>query len=218
MVERYPGYDVLAKRDTVSWNDATRRAVDARLAVEDRPIFLAEAAWLTLQALCDRVLPQPSPADSGRVPAPLAAYVDRKLADDRRDGYRKAELPPLREAWTRGLAALEAEALAVYAQPFHALDGDGRDALIARMSRGELTHPAWGAMPCAVFFTDRVQPDIVRAYYAHPNAWSEIGFGGPASPRGYVRLDFGKRDPWEAAEAHPGREAQAARENARVGR
>jgi hypothetical protein len=40
----------------------------------------------------------------------------------------------------------------------------------------------------------------VFAYYAHPTAWSEIGWGGPASPRGYVRLDFNERDPWEAAE------------------
>jgi len=25
------------------------------------------------------------------------------------------------------------------------------------------------------------------AYYMQPTAWSEIGWGGPASPRGYVR-------------------------------
>jgi hypothetical protein len=46
--------------------------------------------------------------------------------------------------------------------------------------------------------------DVINAYYAHPTAWSEIGFGGPASPRGYVRLDAGRRDPWEAAEAPSG--------------
>ena len=38
-----------------------------------------------------------------------------------------------------------------------------------------------------------------------PTAWSEIGWGGPASPRGYVRMDFDERDPWEAAEAKDGR-------------
>jgi hypothetical protein len=41
---------------------------------------------------------------------------------------------------------------------------------------------------------------VVGIYYAHPAAWSEIGFGGPASPRGYVRLGFDERDPWEAEE------------------
>jgi hypothetical protein len=57
----------------------------------------------------------------------------------------------------------------------------------------------------------------VSAYYGHPTAWSEIGFGGPASPRGYVRMNFDRRDPWEAAEAKPGLEIEAARENAHVG-
>jgi hypothetical protein len=40
--------------------------------------------------------------------------------------------------------------------------------------------------------------DLCGAYYSHPFAWNEIGFGGPASPRGYVRMDFNRRDPWEA--------------------
>jgi hypothetical protein len=72
-------------------------------------------------------------------------------------------------------------------------------------------------MPAAVFFHNRLLHDVVAAYYAHPIAWNEIGFGGPASPRGYVRLNYDRRDPWEASEARPGREEQARRENARVG-
>jgi hypothetical protein len=56
----------------------------------------------------------------------------------------------------------------------------------------------------------------VLAYYSHPTAWSEIGFGGPASPRGYVRMGFNRRDPWEAAEARDDDEAAAPRENKRV--
>ncbi len=60
--------------------------------------------------------------------------------------------------------------------------------------------------------------DIVHAYYAHPTAWSEIGWGGPASPRGYVRMDFDERDPWEAAEAATDGDAKTARrKNRRVG-
>ena len=57
---------------------------------------------------------------------------------------------------------------------------------------------------------------VTDAYYAHPTAWNEIGFGGPASPRGYVRLDKNRRDPWEAAEGKPGQEERAARENRNV--
>jgi hypothetical protein len=48
--------------------------------------------------------------------------------------------------------------------------------------------------------------DISGAYYAHPYAWDEIGFGGPAYPRGYAALNNGAPEPWEPREAPDGRE------------
>ena len=42
--------------------------------------------------------------------------------------------------------------------------------------------------------------DCVAAYYSHPWAWDEIGFGGPAYPRGYMRLENGMPEPWETDE------------------
>jgi hypothetical protein len=38
------------------------------------------------------------------------------------------------------------------------------------------------------------------AYYSHPSAWNEIGFGGPAYPRGYKNLGLDRREPWEVRE------------------
>ena len=72
-------------------------------------------------------------------------------------------------------------------------------------------------MKSSDFFKKRMARDLVLACYSHPAAWSEIGWGGPASPRGYVRLDFNDRDPWEAAEAKDGHDEWARRENGFVG-
>lgn len=213
MPEHYPGYDVLNKRDTPSWNDATRRVVDARLAMLDSPRFLDRDQWQTLQAICDRIVPQPA----NRTPVPVAALVDRKLADDQRDGYRQASLPPLREAWQRGLAALDAAALEQHRQRFHLLTSELRDALLKAMQEGKLDGAAWQGMPCDEFFSERVVHDIVAAYYSHPTSWNEIGFGGPASPRGYVRMYFNRRDPWEAVEAESDHDEGARKANAAVG-
>ena len=93
--------------------------------------------------------------------------------------------------------------------------------MLREAEAGKLEGEAWGDMPSRLFFTERVLSDVVSAYYAHPTAWSEIGYGGPASPRGYVRLDLGRRDPWEAAEYRPsdgaaGDERRVRRENDRV--
>ena len=41
---------------------------------------------------------------------------------------------------------------------------------------------------------------ILGAFYSHPWAWNEIGFGGPAYPRGYSRLGAGLSETWEGEE------------------
>ncbi len=212
MTDRYPGYDVMAKQHTPSWDAVTREVIAERLAVPRQPRFFSAAEWQTLDALCDRIMPQPT----DRPKVPLPAYVDAKITGKHLDGYRYATLPPQGEAWQRGLAALEQEAQAAHGVSFHTLDAARQDGLVQRMQDGALTGPAWGGMPCKDFFAHRVIADITHAYYAHPTAWNELGFGGPASPRGYVRMQLDRRDPWEAAEAKPGHEEQARRENARV--
>ena len=209
MSERFPGYDVLDKRHTLSWNEATRRVVDQRLAVHPGPRFFNEAEWKTLRALCERILPQPK----DRPPVPIAAYVDEKLLLKKIDGYRAAAVLPQDQAWQAGLAALDGVARDERGRGFHELAAPEQDALLQRMQDGDLTGPLWRGMPSDLFFAKRVLHDITNAYYAHPTAWSEIGFAGPAAPRGYVRLDADRRDPWEAAEAYPGAVDRARRKN-----
>ncbi|HTH62261.1 MAG TPA: gluconate 2-dehydrogenase subunit 3 family protein [Paraburkholderia sp.] len=192
---------VLAKRDSPSWDDITRRVIDARLATPNHARFLGPTHWRTLVALCACVVPQRAPA---RDQVPVAALVDTKLLEDRRDGFRDARLPPLRDAWAIGLAALDAESRRAFRHPFADLDDAGQRGMVARMQRGELHHRSWHDMPCNVFFEKRVLHDVCTAYYSHPYAWNALGFGGPANPRGYVRLGFDRRDPWEPEMSAPG--------------
>ena len=211
MSARFPGYDVLAKRNSPSWNPKTRQVVDQHLALPREPRFLSPDEFRTLEAVCDRIVPQPA----DRAPVPVAAMIDAKLFEDKRDGYRDHRLPPLRKAWRCGLAAIEAEARRRHNVGFAQLESAERDTLLRAVQDGKIADN-WDGMPPDVFFAKRLLFDIVTHYYGHPTAWSEIGFGGPASPRGYVRMGFDRRDPWEAAEAKPGDEAQARKANAQV--
>lgn len=201
MTDRYPGYDVLSKRDGLSWNDATRQVIEKRLTVVDVPEFFDERAFQILQRLCRRILPQPD----RRTEIPLAAYIDRHLLTSGDTGTRIDPMPYDGDAWRRALPALDAEAQSAYGTSFSALSDEDADALLHRMQDGLLHAAEWGDMPAQLFFTKRILVDIPAMYYAHPAAWSEMGFGGPASPRGYVRMQANRRDPWEAAEAGPGR-------------
>ena len=196
MADRFPAYDVLAKRGSPSWNEQTRRVVEQRMDTKLHAGVLNDRQMAVLCRLVDCIAPQPP----DRPPVNTAALVLETIADDRSVGFRHARLPRLREAWLQGLDAIDAEARMRQDASFVALSRDDAHALLTEMQRGETRASAWQGLPPDLFFSWRVIPDIVSAYYAHPSVWSAMGFGGPASPRGYVRLRTGFRDPWEAVE------------------
>ena len=188
----YRRYDVLAKWDTPSWNEATRQVVADRLHHIPERRFFTEREWALLDAAQARLIPQPDREE----PIPITPWIDDRLYRGQGDGYRFENMPPMDQAWRLGLAALDAEAKAMHGQGFAELHPDGQDDVLERVQKGEVETKAWGSMPPERFFSHELLDGVVIVYYAHPDSWSEIGFGGPASPRGYVRLD--KRDPWEA--------------------
>ena len=194
---RYPGYDVLSKRTGPSWNEQTRQVVTRRLAIAQKPHFFTASEFQTVTAIAARIVPQPPT----RSPVPVASLIDQKLSQGASDGYRVAGMPREGDAWRFGIRALDVEAATAYGGVFQNLAAGLQDHLLSLMQCGKLNAPEWGSMRPKEFFVRRMAHDIVFAYYSHPSAWSEIGWGGPASPRGYVRLDFNERDPWEAAEA-----------------
>jgi hypothetical protein len=194
----YEGYDVLAKWDTPSWNDQTRAVVRRRLEEVPERRFFSEEEWTLLEAVTARLIPQPDREE----PVPIVPWIDEKLAENRGPGYRYADMPPMREAWRQGLAGIAGEARDRHGAPFESLSPEQQDEILTDIQHDRTDGRWWGDLPPGGFFTHALLKQVVAIYYSHPAAWSEIGFGGPASPRGYVRLGFDERDPWEAEERH----------------
>lgn len=194
----YPDYDVLDKWDSPSWNEQTRDAVGKRLHDVPERRFLSEEQWSLLEAISARLIPQPDRDE----PVPIVPWVDDRLWKDRRHGFRFAGMPPMREAWTLALDAIAAECAHRFGKSFIHLSADEQDSYLYDLQDGKIEKRFWGAMPVQCFFSELLLKDLLEVYYSHPAAWSEIGFGGPAAPRGYVRLGFDERDPWEAQERH----------------
>jgi hypothetical protein len=192
----YRGYDVLDKWHGESFDDTTRRVLGERLANVPPRRFFSEQEWLVLEAVVARVLPQP---DRAR-PVPVTAWIDAQLHDGVQEGFRYAHMPPQREAWRRGVAGIDAEARFRHDRGFAGLGATEADALLDALEQGWANSSLWQGMDAQWFFVTVLVKTIAGFYYSHPAAWSEIGFGGPASPRGYVRLGFDQRDPWEARE------------------
>ena len=194
----YPTYDVLEKWDTPSFNDQTRRVVADRLNNVPPRRFLDADQYDLLQAITDCILPQPERTDDRRIP--VEAFIDAMLFANQSSGTRYADVLAMREAWPRGLAGIDGEAWKHFGNGFRGLDADQQQTLLKRIDNGQVDPDLWKGLHPKRFFRDVLLKEAVKIYYAHPYAWSEIGFGGPAAPRGYVRLSPDDRDPWEAEE------------------
>ena len=189
------GYDVLDKWASPSSNGVTRGVLRRRLhEVPERRFFSAEE-YAVLEAVCARLVPQPDRPE----PVLIAPWIDADLQEDKGEGFRHPDMPPIGEAWRRGLAAIDVEARRRYAQPFAALRFEGVDAILSAVQAGKAK--SFGDLPQQEFFKHMLK-FVVGVYYSQPTAWSEVGLGGPASPRDYVRMGLDERDPREAPLAY----------------
>jgi hypothetical protein len=180
---RFPDYDVLANAE--HWDEVTRQVIRDRVEHPPPLRFFTAAEARCLGAFLDIVL-----AQDAEPRIPVLAMVDAKLHERRFDGFRYAHMPDDDETWR-----LVARALA----GFDELGADARHDVVAGFADGRLeglevdAGAAWSV----------VMRGALSAFYSHPWAWNEIGFGGPAYPRGYMRLQPGPagREPHEALEA-----------------
>jgi hypothetical protein len=189
---RYPDYDVLAQAR--HWDEATRKVVLAR--VEETPAvrFFTPAEERAMRAFCDVVTAQD---DEPRVPA--LEMVDAKLHAGRLDGFRHADLPDDRDVWRLAARGLDDAARARGAADFADAADEVKLEIVAAFHEGELAGGVWDRIPSAKAFGVLMRA-VLSEFYSHPWAWNEIGFGGPAYPRGYTRLGAGLRESWEGKE------------------
>jgi hypothetical protein len=193
----YPGYSTLSQQ--AYWDEATRNVVLNRVNNVPPIRFFSPDEAKLMQAVCDRILPQDDRDDAHKIP--VLNYIDRRLYSRQIDGYRFANMPPDHEAHRLGLQAIEIIAQHMFKKSFVDLGQFEQDSVLRSIHDGAppAAQEIWKKMSVTRFWMLLVQ-DVVDAYYAHPYAWDEIGFGGPAYPRGYMRLEKGNPEPWEVDE------------------
>ena len=193
----YPGFSTLGQQRF--WDAATRNVVLKRVRETPTYRFFTPDEARLLVAVCARIVPQDDRDAAHRVP--IAPRIDERLASGRIDGYRYEGMPPDGEAHRLGLHAIDAIARQLFDQLFLDLIAGRQERVLQTIHDGK--PPAgddiWRRMSVQRYWMLLVQ-DCVEAYYAHPYAWDEIGFGGPAYPRGYMRLEHGKPESWEVEE------------------
>lgn len=193
----YPGFSTLGQKNF--WDEATRNVVLDRVNNVPPIRFFTPDEAILMQAVCDRLLPQDDRDDEHKIP--VVNYIDNRLYSRRIDGYRFEDMPPDHEAHRLGLQAIQIIAQHLYGTSFTELDQTQQDTILKSIhdAKPPAADDIWQKMSVKHFWMLILQ-DVLDAYYAHPYAWDEVGFGGPAYPRGYMRLENGQPEPWEVNE------------------
>jgi hypothetical protein len=194
----YAGFDPL--RESEAWEDRDRQLVLSR--VHDVPplMFFSEAEGRLLDAVVDRLVPQPDRGPAEKVP--ITPWIDQMLLEDDTDGFRKDGMPWDQEVWRQALVGVDQTSRARPGRQFLDLAGTQQEDVLVAVQRGDAEGEVWQRLPAAAVF-DKVVQEVASVYYAHPSAWAEVGWPGPASKRGYMRTGYGQRDPWQPREGEP---------------
>jgi hypothetical protein len=190
---RFPGFD--AATQAGHWDPVTAGVVLSRTGRPPDIRFFTPAEEAAATALCDRLLGQDSEPKVLVVP-----QIDARLAEQETDGWRYADMPEDGQAWRDSLRFLDEDSRIACSCEFARASAEDQCAVIQAVQ--DLGAKDWHGLDAAHVWSLWTRY-ACTAFYAHPLAWNEIGFPGPAYPRGYKNPGVDAREPFEVADALP---------------
>jgi hypothetical protein len=190
----YPSFNVL--NEEKHWDPHTREIVDQRLETPSfYPFqFFTQQEANTLFALCSLLL------DDQRYPviAFVVHHFDATLKASVGESQRKVGVPKQSVLIRDGLILLDQACIRLYGSPLDGLKEETQEEVVSQLMKGSFLLQSDQKSVPVNDFMQKIHSEAIASYYSHPSIWSEIGYAGPAYPRGYVRSELGLTDPWEA--------------------
>ncbi len=192
---RFPGFDTVAQAR--HWDQVTAGVVLSRLRIPQELGFFTPAEEAAATALCDQLLGQDGDGDR-RIP--VVVLIDARLARMETDGWRYEDMPEDAQAWRDTLRYLDDDARAQSGTAFAQCKPADQRALIQSVQ--DTGSGDWHGLNATRVWSLWTRY-ACTAFYSHPRVWDEIGFPGPAYPRGYKNAGLGAREPFEVPDAQP---------------
>lgn len=192
---RYPGFNVMEEEE--AWDPHTRSIVTGRLAADPSRTDPNEGLSDAQSALLRCVLKHLLYEDREELLHFVVSHFEKKMRERYGEAQRKRDVPAEDQLITQGLLGLDDVAGKRHGKPFTECNTKQQFKLIHDLQKGRLQ--AVGAMallPQKELFK-KLLSLAAEAYASHPQVWSEMGYAGPAYPRGYYRIEQGLHDPWE---------------------
>ncbi|MDQ2752081.1 MAG: gluconate 2-dehydrogenase subunit 3 family protein [Bacteroidota bacterium] len=151
----------------------TKAVLQQRLntPVVTTPSFFSVEEFATLQAVCKRLLPQPS---DRKTEIDIAGIFDANLSAGKTSkGWRYNVLPPDEVMYKQGLLSIEQSSQSLYHKAFEQLDNIEQEELLKLVQNQTAPEKAWNDLSARLFFTELFAA-LVEIYYSHPFGKDEI--------------------------------------------
>jgi gluconate 2-dehydrogenase subunit 3-like protein len=192
---RFSGFDVL--NQAPHWDQVTKDLIEARVRTSPQAVTFFSA---TERGCAHALLNDLTGQDRDDAQVPVTQMVEARLAAGETDGWRYADMPEDGQAWRDTLGYLDADARARCGTSFAETGEEDRHRLIQDVQ--DRSGQDWHGLPAKHVWSLWTRY-ACTALYAHPDAWAEIGFPGPAYPRGYKNIGVDKLEPYEVRDADP---------------
>jgi hypothetical protein len=197
--DRFRGFNVLDQAGY--WDPVTAGVVLDRIGRPPDIRFFTPAEEATATALCDRLLWQDDEdGEGGEHKVEIVPQIDARLAEQQTDGWRYADMPEDGQAWRDSLRYLDEDSREAWSREFARTSLENQRAVIQAVQ--DLGGKDWHGLNAARVWSLWTRY-ACTAFYAHPSAWNEIGFPGPAYPRGYKHAGVNAREPFEVRDTRP---------------
>lgn len=191
---RFDGFDVLAQVD--KWDTVTAGVVLARLALPSMLAFFTVDEVAVATPMLDLLLAQDADPK-----IPVLELIDARLAAGETDGWHYDDMPEDGQAWRESLAALDRDAHKHCGAGYADLAGEDQARLLQNIQDLSDNGDDWHGWPAGHVWSLWTRY-ACTAFYSHPWAWNEMGFPGPAYPRGYLNPGVNARESFEIADQH----------------
>ncbi len=181
-MKNFPPENIRELLDSDFVTEPTRRALNERFDY-DRDYttrFFDAREFDTVKAICDALAP------SRFVPCEFVAQeIDRRLFENKGNGWRYDEMPPDGDAYRVALPVFDRAAQDVFAEDFARITNEQRVEIVRKMrGGGEIFDDVQPKFSAARFF-EEIFAEFVEIFYSHPLVLEEIGYIGFADAKGW---------------------------------
>lgn len=186
----YPTYDVFSEKN--EWDENTKEVIQNRVHATEGNVLTPEMKR-TLQAFSKSLFP----SHVGEQTLSVSLILDHRLTEKKLKSYPKNSHLSKEEIILHGLVYAEEECIVYDQNPFYQMNDKERMKKILSWKHQLGEEAIWKQMSCDLFYST-LTSEILKIIYSDPSIWSNIGYGGPAYPRGYYAFGPRQFDSWEA--------------------